>query len=543
MEISATPRASTSRSSTVRTFRLCLGKGKSNKPCAKMVSGESLFCEYHINQEDDFLALQNPIFLDKCDVEIRKLGVQYGITDKRLRIETLKRQILEAMKQTERSKEFKEKQEQRKKLIDYLKVEYNELETEDEKEYYNKVIEKKNFRLAQIQRILDEIVRGESYLVPDDEGQHESLSGNTYRTEYRGSKHKFEPEEKIIRKYVDGDYEYTETKVLRADIKEEIDCLVDEYYQLLKLQFEILNRNIMEKNFKEVLKKWNAELNMKTTSQWASLKQKVDLLLTSGYDLFVEKELFIPDAPYVYLDYCYHTDSFEYINLHMEAFYKEKTLEIRYKRFIDLNAQKKNLNFWFTYKEQLDFARQYFGSRDEALIRWGHRKDSTFKEQSEASLEEQKDSFVHIGNHWFKESLFKNTIEQLKQIKDKSYTSARLRFPDIIYCEEAYNDIMDCLMNSPIKDKPSEPKVKPKVKRSVRTAKGASDFVAVGLRPSCGAHQPPSINLSAPPLAVRATHISSEGLPTDSERGALARAALRRLRSELSLFQSEALNE
>lgn len=483
-----TPRASTSRASTVRTFRLCLGKGKSNKPCAKMVSGESLFCEYHINQEDDFLALQNPIFLDKCDAEIRKLGVQYGITDKRLRIETLKRQILEAMKQSERNKEFKEKQEQRKKLIDYLKVEYNELETEDEKEYYNKVIEKKNFRLAQIQRILDEIVRGESYLVPDDEGLHESLSGNTYRTEYRGSKHKFEPEEKIIRKYVDGDYEYTETKVLRADIKEEIDCLVDEYYQLLKLQFEILNRNIMEKNFKEVLKKWNAELNMKTTSQWASLKQKVDLLLTSGYDLFVEKELSIPEAPYVYFDYDYHTDSFQYDNSDMDAFFKENTLQIRYKRFIDLNAQKKNLNFWFTYKEQLDFARQYFGSRDEALIRWGHRKDSTFKEQSEASLEEQKDSFVHIGNHWFKESLFKNTIEQLKQIKDKSYTSARLRFPDIIYCEEAYNDIMDCLINSPIKDQTSEPKVKPKPKRSVRTAKGGS----------CGAHQPPSpsINLN-----------------------------------------------
>jgi hypothetical protein len=77
MERASTSRSSAGRSacasrlsasSSGRTFRLCLGKGKSNKPCAKMVSGESLFCEYHINQEDDFLALQNPIFLDKCDV-------------------------------------------------------------------------------------------------------------------------------------------------------------------------------------------------------------------------------------------------------------------------------------------------------------------------------------------------------------------------------------------------------------------------------------------------------------------------------------------
>jgi hypothetical protein len=425
---SSAGRTSSGRTSSGRTFRLCLGKGKSNKPCAKMVSGESLFCEYHINQEDDFLALQNPIFLDKCDVEIRKLGVQYGITDKRLRIDTLKLQILEAIKQLEQSKEFKEKQEQRKKLIDYLKVEYNELETEDEKEYFNKVIEKKNFRLYQIQRILDEIVRGESYLVPDDEGQFISLFKNTYRIEYKGSKHKFEPKEEIIKKYVDGDYECTETQVLRADVKEQIDSLVDEYYQLLKLQFEVLNRNIMEKNFQEVLNKWNAELHMKPTSQWALLKQKVDSLLTSGYGLLVEKEVFIPEAPHN----CFKT------------FHKEKALEIRYKRFIDLNAQKKNLNFWFTNKEQYDFAKQYFGCRDESLIFWGSRKDATLQQRTEASLEAKKDSFCYIGNHWFKQSLLKNTIEQLKQMKDKSYIKASIRFPDIIYCEDAYLDIMEC---------------------------------------------------------------------------------------------------
>jgi len=442
-----TPRLTLRSSAKTRTFRLCLGKSKLNKPCAKMVTGETLFCEYHSHQEDDYYAFQNPIFLDKCDSEIRKLGIEYGITDKRLKIETLKRQILEALMQRDKSEEFKQQNEQRRKLIETLNIEYEELQTEDEKLYFKQVVDKKNFKLSQIQKILDEIVLGQYMLVPDEQGQICSLAGNLYRKEYQASKHQIHPEDQIINKYVEGDYEYTETKILRPEVEQLVSSLVDEYYQLLKLQFEVLNRNIMQKNFNDVLKNWNDELFMKTNSQWSSLQQKVNLLLETGYETIIESQPFIPTPPSQYMNYCYKTNSYTLIDNYYDYYYEEKIKQIRYERFIELNAKKKNLDFWFTYQQQLNFAKKYFGSRDETVIHFGQRKDATTKEKQESLLEQKKDTVVNVGKHWFKLSTITKTINELKKMKDKSYDNVSIRFPDIIYSQDAYDDMMDVIQN------------------------------------------------------------------------------------------------
>jgi len=424
--------------SPARMIRYCQGKTKGNKQCKIIVEGDTLFCPHHKGQEEEWIQFNlihhNPLFVDKSDTEIRTLGAKYGLTDGRLKIENLKKMILQEKPKFERFEVMKPK-------IMVLDVNPSELNSDLERELYDKVVKKKQRRLQRIREILDSIIHGELDLVESDDGDI-IISGKKFKFGVRkGTKHQY-----VFPK----DETYEEINETSDQKKFITKSLKESYFNDLEMEYEMLSSsNVILTEYNEIVREWENELNKNPSSRWNKIERKLDYITKqpSSYNFDYEYQQYIPELPYesrwhydIHLRPEFPQVSYPPFGKDIDKSHYEQKLE----RFKRMNELRLNLSNYFTQDEERYLADQIFNKQDKSIL-----KATRVYTREDRERELEKETSCHFCNHWYSsfefQPFYNDYMTAHKTMKKKrmkpTYGRMKELFPRWIYCVEAFEEM------------------------------------------------------------------------------------------------------